>query len=140
MTAYYEDLEALKHARVMISEYGLEVQDGFRLLSDEDLFEMVGRGGCGPGGIGDYFVPDTILGISVYPACPPHDYDYTVGKTKEDKEQADLRLSRNLFRIVDIECPKALDPDKNKFATAMAQCYYLAVHKFGDDSFYRGKA
>ncbi|MHC4184133.1 MAG: hypothetical protein ACYSR0_12370, partial [Planctomycetota bacterium] len=32
--------------------------------------------GCGPGGLGDYLVPDTILGLSVKPACQIHDYYY----------------------------------------------------------------
>lgn len=136
MTAYYEDLEALRQARAKIKEYGLDVQPGFEQISDEDLFEMVGRGGCGPGkGIWEKIVPDVVLGLNFYYACPIHDYDYTTGKTKADKDQADLRLNFNLFKIIDIECPWESDKTRHNLAVEAAQLYYLFVHAFGDDSF-----
>ena len=33
-------------------------------------------GGCGPGKVGDYFVPDLMLLLNVKPACQIHDYQY----------------------------------------------------------------
>lgn len=141
MTAYYEDLSALRQARAKAKAYGLEAQDGFWLISDEDLFDMIGRGACGPGkGIWEKLVPDVVLGINFYYACPIHDYDYATGKTAKDKEQGDLRLGSNLFKIIDIECPELVDKTRHDLAIQAAQTYYLFVHAFGEDSFYEGKA
>lgn len=139
MTAYYEDLEALKQARAKIKAYGLEVQPGFWLISDEDLFDMVGRGACGPGkGIWEKLVPDTICGVDIHPACIIHDYDYVTGKTGHDKEAADLRFWRNMNILIDADIPKGTRG--NAIASDMAQVYYNAVWAFGKDSFYEGKA
>jgi hypothetical protein len=58
-------------------------------------------GGCGPGGIGDKLVPDTVWGLSIFEACQRHDFAYHFGTTGEDKARADYDFLRNMFAIID---------------------------------------
>ena len=50
--------------------------------------------GCGPGGIGDWFVPDTIWFLNIKPACQIHDwyYRFQPGASEEDRAAADRIL------------------------------------------------
>jgi hypothetical protein len=58
--------------------------------------------GCGPGGIGDVFVPDSILGLDVSEACRIHDWYYRLweGETEEDRYYADRVGRNNTIRII----------------------------------------
>ena len=58
--------------------------------------------GCGPGGLGDWFVPDTMWGLSVTPACRIHDWDYrhSEGWGEEHRLECDQRLRDNCLIIV----------------------------------------
>ena len=58
--------------------------------------------GCGPGKY-SWFVPDTVYGLDVRPACQRHDVDYRHGKgsSNEHRKQCDERFKANMFRIVD---------------------------------------
>ena len=58
--------------------------------------------GCGPGGIGDWFVPDTMWGLSVKKACQQHDHDYRFGSgsSNEHRKQCDDRMRDNMRIIV----------------------------------------
>jgi hypothetical protein len=57
-------------------------------------------GGCGPGGAGDKFVPDKILGVSIFQACRIHDWEYYFGATMAEKKKADNRFRDNSQRII----------------------------------------
>ena len=67
----YKALSLLLH-----NTYRYELPDGtivlmpnlYRALSQDKIDEMWSKWGCGPGGVGDYFVPDSILGIPITPA------------------------------------------------------------------------
>lgn len=93
-------------------------------------------GGCGPGGKGDYLVPDTMYGLSVFRACQIHDYMYYEGKTQEDKEKADRAFLNNMVRIINAET-------KWKWLRSLRKCrartYYTAVRYGGGGSFWDGK-
>ena len=58
--------------------------------------------GCGPGGIGDFLVPDTVYGLSVNPCCRIHDWYYRFypGNTEADREMADRVFKNNMIRLV----------------------------------------
>lgn len=58
--------------------------------------------GCGPGGLGDFLVPDTIYGLSVKPCCAIHDWYYRFypGNTEMDRELADRVFKNNMVRLV----------------------------------------
>lgn len=58
--------------------------------------------GCGPGGIGDYFVPDTVYGLSIREACRIHDWCYRHANeaSEKNRKQHDVLLKENATRIV----------------------------------------
>jgi len=93
-------------------------------------------GGCGPGGIGDWFVPDTLWGLSVKPACQIHDWMYHFGENLEDKKQADRVFLNNMVRIIN-------DQTGNRILRSLrlhrAATYYRAVKRFGGPAFWHGK-
>lgn len=93
-------------------------------------------GGCGPGGKGDYLVPDTVYGLSVFRACQIHDYMYAVGKTAADKEEADRVFLNNMLRIIDAETKWRW---LRFLRRRRAYTYYKAVDIFGGSSFWDGK-
>jgi len=93
-------------------------------------------GGCGPGGKGDWLVPDTIWFLSVREACRIHDYMYWRGKTLEDKKEADRVFLNNMLRIID---EKSSWWGIRKLRRHRAKLYYLAVKNFGGPSFWDGK-
>ena len=59
--------------------------------------------GCGPGGVGDWFVPDRMwFGVSVKDACRQHDHDYRfgIGASDEHRKECDDRMKENMHIIV----------------------------------------
>jgi len=94
-------------------------------------------GGCGPGGLGDYLVPDTMWGLSVKRACEIHDWEYKYGKTLQDKINADNNLRDNLVRLI-----KAQDSWGwlENLRLRRAQTYYEMVKNFGGPSFWKDKS
>jgi len=108
---------------------------------DESKLDKI-DGGCGPGGIGDYFIPDTIWGIYIRPACKIHDFQYHFGDTEKDKKDADDTFLNNMIRIIeDTEfTPLARSFGINKvirfLAKKTAQKYYFFVSYFGGPAFW----
>lgn len=97
--------------------------------TDPEKFNAV-VGGCGPGKWGDYFVPDTLWGLSIKLACQIHDYMYWAGKTPKGKYQADSIFLQNMIALIwrgsrFLFIPRAMRAIK----------YYIAVAKFGDNAF-----
>jgi hypothetical protein len=94
------------------------------------------RGGCGPGGVGDWFVPDTMYGLNIKPACSIHDFMYNVGEVEADRLDADEVLLNNLVRII-----QATTDNKwlRWLRLRRAHTYYMAVRKFGGPAFWAGK-
>jgi len=91
--------------------------------------------GCGPGGLGDWFVPDTMWGLSVRDACRQHDHDYRfgVGYSEEHRKECDERLRKNCLIIVD-----ALSESKTMkwLRHIRVQTYYYMVHNFGGKAYW----
>ena len=101
----------------------------------DDLIEEICNG-CGAAGKFD-FVPDTIWGLSVSPACFVHDFRYHFGESEEDKKIADMEFLANTIRII--------NHDENSWASGRsfrrwrAATYYTAVYEKGHDAFWAGK-
>ena len=97
--------------------------------------------GCGPGGIGDFLVPDTVYGLSIRPACQVHDHGYRHGKdaSEEDRARHDRILKNNSLRIVD-------DHTKwwilKRLRYHRVEKYYIMVRAFGGPAYWseRNKA
>ena len=109
----------------------------FHDATPEQIEAAIGRGGCGPGGIGDYIIPDTMYGLNVKPACTVHDWQYCWGVTLDDKINADLNLRDNLVRLI-----KAQDSFGflENLRLRRARTYYEAVKNFGGPSFWKNKS
>ena len=103
---------------------------------DMPIGERLGKyKGMGAGnGFQEWIVPDTIWGLNVRPVGRIHDHDYGVGKTREDKEQADREFLLNLLILID---------DGNKWLKWLrrrrAYKYYDGVTLLGDKAFFEGK-
>lgn len=109
----------------------------FHDATPEQIREAVGSGGCGPGGIGDYLVPDTMWGLNVKPACTIHDWQYCWGRTIEDKIKADLNLRDNLVRLIKAQNSWGW---LENLRLRRAKTYYEAVKNFGGPAFWSGKS
>lgn len=83
-------------------------------------------------------VPDTFWGLNIEEACNIHDYMYSTGKTAYDKLFADAMFRLNLTVIID-----AKETFKDKLFSILrhyrAGTYYIAVAKYGNDSFWKDK-
>ncbi|MBS3777424.1 MAG: hypothetical protein KGY70_19675 [Bacteroidales bacterium] len=69
--------------------------------SKEEILKAIGRGGCGPGKLGDKFVPDSIWGLNVHPACKRHDMGWYLSETEEEYVISDNMFLCNLLRLND---------------------------------------
>ena len=111
-------------------EISLRDKEGWKLLapqsywdaSEEELDKYTG--GCGPGKLGDWFVPDTMLGESVFLACQIHDWMYHIGITAEDKKWSDLLFLLNMTILVD-------DGDSLDFIRLRTVMTYYEAVSFG---------
>jgi len=101
--------------------------------------EMIAEaaGGCGPGGLGDYLVPDTMYFLSVKPACSIHDWQYHYGLNFPDKINADMNFKDNMVRII-----KAQDSWGfiENLRLDRAQLYFNMVKNFGGPSYWKNKS
>lgn len=114
----------------------LYAPEEFWEIPPDILESVIGRGGCGPGKIGDRLVPDNLLGLSILWACKIHDYMWEVGCTEEDRREADRVFLNNMLRLVD-------SADSMWLVTVirrrMALFYYRKVANYGSIFYWRGK-
>lgn len=89
-------------------------------------------GGCGPGKLGDYLVPDKIWGLNIKIACTYHDWMYFVGETYQDKIRADKVFYNNMLRLIESNSrwffPKCV-------RRILAHIYYWYVCEYGGEFF-----
>lgn len=78
------------------------------------------------------YVPDTIYGVSIRECCCVHDYRYSIGGDRTDKDKADQEFLYNMLKIIG-SVDKWYYP--SFLARRRALKYYEAVVKFGDSSF-----
>lgn len=92
--------------------------------------------GCGQKGLFGKLVPNTIWFLSIKEACQIHDWEYSEGKTIEDKKIADINFIKNMGIIIDnaggFDWIKRLRRER-------AATYYFAVKYFGESAFWEGK-
>lgn len=94
--------------------------------------------GCGPGGIGDILVPDTMYGLDVSDACRIHDWYYRFysDNTEEGRRVADDVFKNNLLRIV-----RAKSKSKILRWLRVRRCrtYYSLVRFGGGPAYYEDR-
>ncbi len=122
-------------------ELETRIIDGVPLTAPRSYWEMpesernLIASGCGPGRIGDYLVPDTVLGLSIRPACHIHDWMYHFGRSYDDKRLADKLFLDNMAAIVRAKTRNRL---LRSIRLRRIKCYYEAVVCFGGPSFHGG--
>ena len=114
-----------------VEGFALVVPTTFLNATQEEIEKKTG--GCGPGNIGDWFVPDTIYGESVFLACQVHDWMYGEGEDLNDKICADLAFLVNMTLLV-IKDGDTLDVLRLR----RVMTYFEAVYFGGDDPFEKG--
>ncbi len=91
--------------------------------------------GCGSAQAKFDFIPDTVYGLSVKPACYIHDWDYSIGETIKYKKMADRRFRNNMLRLIDSGSCRLLKGLRRRRALK----YYYAVKAFGGPAYWAGK-
>jgi hypothetical protein len=110
------------------------------LASSEEIEEKTG--GCGPGKIGDWFVPDTMYGESVFLACQIHDWMYREGESLEDKKIADRVFLWNMTVLLQ-ETPFTGETENSLLDVIRLRrvmTYFSAVYYGGADCFEKGNS
>lgn len=114
------------------NDQGLFVLQSYIDAKPEELAIVVN--GCGSANAKFDFVPDTIWGVKIAPACSIHDWAYDQGKTWSDKTEADFCFLINMLILVTRK--------KRTFrlmAYYRAMTYWAAVHEKGDKAFWKNK-
>ena len=121
--------------RNRIRELKLKAPQSFWEASEEDVDKVTG--GCGPGGVGDYLVPDTVWGLSIFLACRVHDWMYgechKIAGLSEGiiyKRLADDWFLENMYGIIEVAGCRLL----RRLRRRRAKTYYWNVVQFGDSS------
>lgn len=111
----------------------LEAPADFWENFDEVRFREMGYGG-GPGGIGDWLVPDTFWGLNMWICFAIHDHMYraTYACTRQDKDISDQLLLENSMKYI---CAKSW-PVLRWLRMYRATTYFNAVQGGGDSSFW----
>ena len=103
----------------------------FLLATEQQLIEVCN--GCGAAG--SFFrPPETIYLTDVSSTCIVHDWCYSMGKTIDDKEEADRIFLNNMIRIFN-----RADTWYKYLQVRRAKKYYYAVKLFGGSAFWAGK-
>jgi hypothetical protein len=95
--------------------------------------------GCGPGGVGDYLVPDTMWGLYIGNACRIHDWYYRWdydNYCEARRNEADRILKNNSIRIINRYTHSNI---LRKLRYRRAQTYYTMVHNFGANAYWEDR-
>lgn len=115
--------------------------DGYYLAAPESFWYYLGFGddlsvvinGCGPRGLGDFLIPDTIYGLSVKPACKIHDWMYTIYNDEDGFKLSNQVFLDNMIRINNSASKHEL---LKWIRMRRILKYYRAVRDFGRLFFY----
>lgn len=114
----------------LIDGYEIRVPRSF-VATDQELVDAI-TGGCGPGGFGDKFVPDTLYGLSITLACKVHDWTFGVWNDSYSFIIANDLFHINMLRIIKQHGGNRLIQWLRR---RRAYKYYLAVQKLGKSSY-----
>ena len=91
----------LAEARRIGIKYNLKAPKEYWEIDISGLQNIIGKGGCGPGKLGDKLIPDTVWFLSIKPACAIHDFEYSIMIDEQDRERADHNFLFNMLRLVE---------------------------------------
>jgi hypothetical protein len=108
---------------------GLLAPKSYWDLSESEKYEITN--GCGPQRASG-FVPNTIFGANLKPACDIHDYIYTKPESMISRKDADDLFLENMKKIIKDQV--SFRPFRT-LAEISAFIYYMSVRLFGDKFF-----
>jgi hypothetical protein len=111
-----------------MENYDLLYPQWYGNLTPDFIKTIIGKGGCGPGVIGDRLVPDKLLGVCITPACRIHDLMYYYSVNDYDKKKADSYFLYNMVQIIDCDSANSFT---RWLRLKLAFKYFLAVMLFG---------
>jgi len=115
---------------MMTLESGLRCQVEYTHLSTEQKARICNGAGAAGRWISS-IIPNTLYGLDCVEAFNIHDFDYFVGVTQQDKDEADTRMLFNLLTLIN-----QTGGFWGWFRKRRAwKCYY-AVHLAGDEAFF----
>jgi hypothetical protein len=83
--------------------------------------------GCGPGGIGDFLIPDRAYFLDLKPACKIHDWMFTVYNCEKGFELSNTVFLDNMNRINQVHSGNVF----YSMRKARIKTYYRAVRDLG---------
>lgn len=92
-------------------------------------------GGCGPGGLGDYGVPDTLVFLNIRVSCEIHDWCFAVWNVKPAFVSANNIFKNNMIRIIEQKSKRKWQWLK-KLRMRRAYQNYWFVKNMGESFFY----
>lgn len=151
-TVIYEQVAELQKLTMKAGKFDLKIHnvEGWDLLLPLSFINATKEeikaktGGCGPGKIGDWLVPDTMYGESVFLACQGHDWMYGDGETEEDRFYADMVFDWNMKVLILIhpttDSTLEFEDEKlDRLRLLRATKYFMAVRYCGSGSFGKGE-
>lgn len=124
--------------RKKIIASGVFIPDWFGEYSDEELEEMGLQCGTNDGRWSwlTVFVPESIHGVEIFPACAMHDLRYARGGSEQDKLKADRLFLNDLLTLVNKGAEEEdISGIELRSRHRQAFGYYVAVDTFGDAAF-----
>ena len=106
--------------------------DSYKKATPEQINIIVN--GCGSAQAKFDFVPDTIYGLNITPACHIHDWMYHFGQDNNDKLEADRVYLNNMLRIINKKRGWLM-----RLRRFRAWEYYKLVSMFGGSAFWDPK-
>lgn len=128
-------IESILKAKKLAEQGVLSCELGF-LATPESVLDCICNG-CGAAGAKFDFVPDTIYGMNIAPACNIHDWDYEAGVTEDDRKKADIRWRDNLYSLINLSTKNS----RWRYIVKPLMCarvlwYYAIIRNMGADAFY----
>lgn len=116
-------------------DYGVIECENFKRNNPEEWKTF----GCGPGGIGDYLVPDTMWGLDISEACRIHDwfYRFCPDRSEKAKRYADWLMLQNCLDIVHRESKSRI---AKQLRIIRCHTYFFMVSTLGKKAWGSGRS
>ncbi len=105
----------------MIKNTQLIAPNDYQSLSKEIKYEITNK--CGPDGILNILIPNSLLGLDISESCNIHDYMFHTSRTSKNLKNADQIFLKNLKLQIRNNSSGFLKPIR----TFMAYLYYTSV-------------
>tara|TARA_R110000851_G_scaffold187318_1_gene337120 strand:- start:25990 stop:26349 length:360 start_codon:yes stop_codon:yes gene_type:complete len=113
----------------------LKAPDSYYTLSAQDKAQICNGMGAKDSLISS-FIPNTFYGLDMTECGNIHDYMYHIGKTEDDKNDADRTFLSNMIKTINA---KSRNGFMRWIRRSRAMKYYTAVAEAGNTAYWAGK-